>query len=358
MILLTFTSLITLSSARVLLLVASRGEAGHYAYNPSFAILLTELIKLVGTFSLRTWLRWAEPDAPRDSVEGGFVASWLPYSLPSLCYTASVNLEFYALETLDAPTSQVLASLRVIYTAAMAHFFLGRALNWRQALGVVVIVAGVAVSEGMKGLQVARDPNHNPVEGFSVLGCVAMMAAGVISALAGAIITRLLARDLEVSIHERNLKLYMFGVLFNLISSVAREGRGLWDKGPFHGFDAMVWLIVVIGAASGILISVALRHSGLLQEVFASVITTCIVGAFSFLFEGFKVTWQWVAGVATIAVGFFVYYVIGKRNEAERYEPVVDHDESILELCEELEFEDFESHHASDQKFIDKILNE
>jgi drug/metabolite transporter (DMT)-like permease len=116
----------------------------HYAYNIAAAVFMAELFKFV--FSVGYSLFLASRGEVNLAVEGPTWRTLALYMVPSTLYAFDNNLNFVALEYLSVPTIQTLASVKIVFSGLLSHFFLGRKLRRVQWVAIVALTVGVAVS--------------------------------------------------------------------------------------------------------------------------------------------------------------------------------------------------------------------
>ena len=74
--------------------------------------------------------------------------------VPALAYTVQGNLLFVALAHLEAPTYQVLAQGKTLFTALFSWFIIGRQLRASQWVALLLLVLGAsAAGQRSRGVQ-------------------------------------------------------------------------------------------------------------------------------------------------------------------------------------------------------------
>ena len=106
--------------------------------------LIAECLKLgISSFLLQKQLR-TSPD--KAHMTWG-LASHSLYVVPSILYLVQNNLQFVAMQFLDAPTYQILGNLKIVSTGVLFRVFLGRHLSRFQWIGLVLLMAGAATTQ-------------------------------------------------------------------------------------------------------------------------------------------------------------------------------------------------------------------
>lgn len=245
-------------------------------------------------------------------------------ALPAILYSLQNTLQYFAASNLDAATFSVTYQLKLVSTAMFGIFFLGKVLSARQwtslgmlAAGVIIVQIGAVSQQGsplsMKDLRDGvsfnsprsiwelRDAgnaaagqlnkrsatyegidedvaNANPRMNIT-LGLVAAVIACILSGIAGVYFERILkARESsKVSIWVRNVQLSFYSLWPLLFLGVLfMDGEHLQKTGFFTGYNWVVWLVVVLQAAGGILVALALEHSDSLTKSSVTSVATLI----------------------------------------------------------------------------------
>ena len=106
----------------------------HYAYLTGFAILLS--------FGQILFKKAAMTGQGRGFLES-FTNGWMIVAL--LSYIAATVLWIWILRTVPLSVAYPFAALAFILVPVAALFFFGEPLNWRHAMGGVLIVAGILI---------------------------------------------------------------------------------------------------------------------------------------------------------------------------------------------------------------------
>merc|ERR1712062_697257 len=156
-----------------------------------------------------------------------------------------------------------------------------------------------------------------------------MGLVGVLFALAGSTIAAssnvycewLVKQRPEESIHFQNMQLYFFGIVLNGATLVAKAVMD--PESPVHGpvglitgYDGWVWMIVLLGTANGIAISVALKFVDNLAVVFSHVLTVLIVAAVSAEWFSYTLSAPFLSGTGLVIVGLLAFHAADRSKES------------------------------------------
>ena len=256
-------SLVLQTTSIVLLMRYSRTRhvaGGGPAYSATAAVLMAEVLKLPvclfmtgrtvgGLVELRQLLRAEVLGNARDTVK---------CAVPALAFTMQGNLLFVALANLDAPTYQVVYQVKTVFTALFSRLILGRRLKESQWMALLLLcTGGVLVS----------DLNAKPAAVVSVAeqsmltGILAVLSAATLSASSSVYFEMMLKKQPASSASSasslwlRNIQLGLFALPLSAFGVLSKDGGVILEYGVLHGFDGVVWLIVVLNSAGGLLVA-------------------------------------------------------------------------------------------------------
>jgi len=280
-------------------------------YLTSTAIVTGEVVKTVVAFSA---IRF---DGSHDTLIAVVqdVASelchrdMLKMSVPGLLYLAQNNLLFIALSNLDAAVYQVTYQLKILTTAVCSMWMLGRVLNWLQIVALFLLAGGVAlVQYGELGS--SGPTTKHEEDGNTVLGLMCVLSACVSSAFAGVYLEVVFKKERKVSLWIRNVQLGLFGIGFGLLAiwfSPTQDRDIVVKDGFFRGYDAVVWIVVLVHAVGGLLIAAVIKYGDNILKGFATSISIILSSVFSVWLFSFKITPVFLAGSFLVVVAVVLY---------------------------------------------------
>lgn len=311
---------------------------GH-RYLPSTAVFLVELLK--GTVCLTISLYEVAASVPRSASATSMLSalgnaifsgdSW-KMALPAGLYTLANSLQYIGISNLDAATFHVTYQFKIIVTAVLSVVMLGKVLNGRQWLSLLLLMAGVAivslphddstslasshhtrvfiprsVNPLREHFEAAAPGNHltkrsatyegiiedemymnSPAMDASV-GLLAVLAVCVCSGWAGVYFEKIIKDSpAATSLWIRNVQLstyslfpaFFIGVLF-------LDGETVAKYGFFAGYNWVVVLAIVVQSLGGIVASFCLFYADNISKNFAVSISMVLSSLASFLFFGF-----------------------------------------------------------------------
>ena len=259
---------------------ASKLSNGTYPYNTFVIPLAVEVLKLLAASTMLAFQHVSQKFEASPTPIRGF---WR-YSIPAFCYFVSNNCMFYIIRHLGATTFQIMNNLKVLSTGVFMYVFLGRKLTWMQWKALVILTIGSMVT------QLSEETSHErtgaELNSLSI-GYVLVIVSAVASGAGGVFSEKLLKSkppaiaegvyQPEQSIHWQNVQLYVFGVMFGLISLRVGNVGASGSLHTFDGFNAFAYATVGTLAICGLLVSFILKYLDNVAKCFCSVISMLCV---------------------------------------------------------------------------------
>jgi UDP-sugar transporter A1/2/3 len=316
-------------------------------YHASTAVFLNEVLKLAISLTLALYEIMVSPEASQSTTILGIFEelasavftrdSW-KMAIPALLYTMQNSLQYFAAGNLDAATFQVTSQLKILTTAVFSVFLLGRVLDVRKWLSLVLLMVGVAVASypvGFSGETVltikelketlAPHPPRNiwnlkalgnaaagqlnkrsaTYEGIDEdfanqnprvqagIGLLALTTACILSGLAGVYFEKIL-KEPKKNVHTpsvwvRNVQLSFYSLWPALFIGVLfKDGEHIARDGFFAGYNSVVWTAVVMQALGGITVALVIKYADNIAKNFAtsfSIILSFLASVSLFDFE-------------------------------------------------------------------------
>ncbi|KAF9318058.1 hypothetical protein BG003_011845 [Podila horticola] len=227
----------------------------------------------------------------------------LLFAVPGAIYFFNNNLTFILLSLMPAPTYVVLSNLKILTTGLFSYWFLHRMLTKPQwiSLGILFFSTAISQVDLEKGLSLSISPQAFLL---MILFCSLSAAASVFSEYV------MKERFANESIHLQNMKLYMFGILFNgityLLTPTAPTDSGpagFWsDMAPIHFF------IILAYASLGLVTSAIIKFSGSITKVYASSMSMFFAALVSWMLLSDQLTVLFFVGCFGCCYALHLYY--------------------------------------------------
>ncbi len=303
---LTLLTLIIQNTASVVLTRVSRMSSGDKEmYSASVAVLMDELIKLIFCL-IMIFVAYR-----KEKKESSFfvflkvnvfkLESFLHIAVPAVCFAIQKNLIFIAVSNLDAATFQVAAQGKILTTALFSYLILNNELSRRQVFALFLLLFGVCLVQFEISQRASKssNPNDDPFIGF-----LAISGVCISSGFASVYFEWILKKSSSSGNHTQSqwydiwIKNFQLAILTGTPASIPVLLNENDIMNPFRGFTLLVWFVVLLSSAGGLLVALVIKYADNILKNFAS-------GIVSALFLGFNVTFGFVVG--TCFVIFAVY---------------------------------------------------
>ncbi|KAH8672678.1 udp-galactose transporter-like protein [Tricladium varicosporioides] len=354
--------------------------AGGHRYLTSTAVFLNEVIKLAVSLTIAMYdiSRTLPPSTPATVLfeqlyNSVFSGDGWKLAIPATLYTLQNSLQYVAVSNLDAVHFQILYQLKILTTALFSVTMLGRALNSKKWLALVLLTAGVAIVQlpthdssaysPIKDAQsrfyfprslhelgqisngavtVAQELTKRGVEGLSSglakrsatyegieedlgitkpimnysIGLSAVLIAAAISGLTGVYFEKVLKESTHsVTVWTRNVQLSFYSLFPALIFGVImKDGEEITANGFFVGYNWVVWTAIVFQALGGVLVAMCINYADNIAKNFATSISIILSFLFSVWFFDFRVTLNFIFGTAVVIFATYLYSGPDKRR--------------------------------------------
>mmetsp|Transcript_97629 Transcript_97629/g.304509 ORF Transcript_97629/g.304509 Transcript_97629/m.304509 type:complete len:383 (+) Transcript_97629:127-1275(+) len=268
-------------------------------YLTSTAVLAGEVVKTAVVLSVLAYQHGVcglQAVVSQDVFSGG--SQTARYAIPSVFYTLQNNLWYYSMSNLDPVTAAVTSQLKVISTAVFSMLILTKQLthlHW-SALGLLML--GLVIME--------VGPEAEDLGGGNYyLGLLSMVVACTSSGYAG-VYLELLFKQLNANVWTANLQLQLFCLPIAALALLS-DLPGLWDGGPFYGWNGITCVVVLLNALGGFVVSLTMKYADNILKTFAvsmSLVVNCIM---SWLFMSVTLTRQAITGVTLVIAATFLY---------------------------------------------------
>mmetsp|Transcript_21405 Transcript_21405/g.35418 ORF Transcript_21405/g.35418 Transcript_21405/m.35418 type:complete len:405 (-) Transcript_21405:68-1282(-) len=235
--------------------------------------------------------------------------------VPSLLYTIQNNLLYLALTNLDAATYQVCYQLKILTTAVFSALLLQRKFSPRKWASLVILTIGVAIVQvsgsGDKHAKTVADASHRFV------GLAAVLCAACTSGFAGVYFEKIL-KGSQTTLWLRNVQMGLPSIVIAFCTIYSKDGKAVAEHGMLGGFSSMVWTVVVVQAAGGLIVAVVVKYADNVLKVFAtsfSIIISCIISA---IFFEFHATMLFIVGAGLVVSATVMYSAPEGRSRTAR----------------------------------------
>jgi UDP-sugar transporter A1/2/3 len=277
-------------------------------YISSTAVVIAEILKLVISLAVFYVLdcdyRW---QSFYNSLHREFAVGYvdaLKLLVPSGLYVLQNNLLYVASSNLPAAVLQVLQQMKIITTAVLAEFILGKKHSTAQRLAVVALAGGVALVQ-----QSTAAGNSTAVTAGQDIftGVVCVSIACITSGFAG-VYFELVLKSSSTSVWIRNIEMALIGIAISLPACFIYDGDAISQNGFFHGYTWIVWLVVMLSAGGGLLVALVVKYADNILKGFATSASIIISVLFSSLYlEETSLSAPFVLGTTIVCAAAYIY---------------------------------------------------
>ena len=234
--------------------------------------------------------------------------------VPSLLYVAQNNLLLYGAQKLPPVIYLVCTQTKILTTAVLSRIFLATRLTLIQQTALLALAVGVVLVQ-RSGIS---DEHHGVAQsnegGDQVLGILALLLASLTSGAAGVTLEKIYKQhpaggSSVDSVWLRNFQLSLISIPFALAAIWAQDQSHISEKGFFSGYDSVVWGIVGLQTAGGIIIAFVMKHASNILKCLAIAISICCCATYSALTEQIVPSLSLVSGIFIVIFAVFAYSV-------------------------------------------------
>ncbi|KAK4502971.1 hypothetical protein PRZ48_006398 [Zasmidium cellare] len=335
-------------------------------YYASTAVFLSEIVKFSFFLSMALYEIATNPQTPDTSTvselsnalsKAVFTGDSWKLAIPAMLFTLQNSLQYVAASNLDAATFSVTYQLKIVSTAIFGIVFFGKILSLRKwmslglmAFGVVIVQMSCVSHEGRvlsikdlrdgvsfnaprsiwdmeaQGNEAAGRLNKRSAtyegidEDFAAaypkmngsVGLAAAVLACVLSGIACVYFERILKSKTKdsskASVWVRNVQLSFYSIWPALFLGVLfTDGEHISKTGFFTGCNWVVWLVILLQAAGGVLVALALSYADSMAKSLSTSVAAVITFLASALFLEFQTTLFYLVGTLATTAAAFIY---------------------------------------------------
>ena len=276
---------------------------GKYLYNPVSISFVVSAVKLIFSVSALWWTGRLPTVSQLEAVPREerrlFLKDTLKFGYPGLVYLVDDNLYFAVLHYLTPGEATLYSNVKVLTTAVALRLMLHKAVSKLQWSALCTLALGLTVSKTAAASFTAFSPGHVLIVLISVIGSTGDVYN-----------EKLLKASPATSIHLQNARLYLFSVVFNFVTMVAYHRRyAPAGKGsPYlHGWGWLQVLLVCVGAAQGLSLSVIFKFLDNIVKVEANAAGMVVTVLVSAVFFDRSLATGFYLGVGVVLNALFVY---------------------------------------------------
>lgn len=225
----------------------------------------------------------------------------LKMCVPSIIYALQNNLAFVALSNLDAATYQITYQLKIITTAMFMVVMIGKKINPKQWLAIVLLFGGVAMVQ-VESAQAKGDEKHyNYTKGLA-----AIIVSCLCSGFAGVYFEKVL-KGTETTLWIRNVQMYLFGILSGLVAVFTKDYHNVMEHGFLYGYNVYVFVIVGMASIGGLYTSIVVKYLDNIIKGFSTAVSIIMAALGSFLLFQKFFGYLFIGGSVLVMAAIYLY---------------------------------------------------
>ena len=197
---------------------------------------------------------------------------------------------------------QVSYQLKILTTAIFSVVMLRKELSRVQWGALLLLFSGVALVQLQPAKTNAADlAHHNALKGM-----IAVLVSCVMSGFAGVYFEKVL-KSTKQSLWIRNVQLGFIGLISGTFTVFLKDGDQIRENGFFHGYDWVVWTVVVLTSLGGLMVAVVVKYADNILKGFATsaaIVLSCLVSVYFF---DFVLSFQFVLGASMVMAAVYLY---------------------------------------------------
>ncbi|KZL64490.1 nucleotide-sugar transporter [Colletotrichum tofieldiae] len=271
-------------------------------YNPLTAVVFSDVLKLAISYIGLLWALPTEGATP-PKYAAGLLSLQKGHHLaliPAILYTVAAVSQATGAHNLSLLPYLMLSQVKLILTPIFGIFFLKQILNPLQWGSLILMTVGVVL------VQVGSDTNSlKPsvsVQGQNIaLGTFSMVVAGTCVASSGVYTESCLKASSNFLAYNAQLAGYSCGLA--LLGLILRSETGLKDF--FKGYNTFVWVLIVLQAIGGLIVSWCVRITSTVAKNYAQGLGFLAASVISLLSVSSRVEHLFFFGVLLMLWGVF-----------------------------------------------------
>lgn len=163
------------------------------------------------------------------------------------------------------------------------------------------------------GDQHSQGENNDESSHNRLVGLVAVLCAACTSGFSGVYFEKILKGSVT-SLWIRNVQMGLPSIVIAYLTVFFKDGEMVQQNGFLQGYTNLVWGVVVVQAAGGLVVAVVVKYADNVAKVFAtsfSIVVSCIVSAFLF---DFHPTFMFLLGASFVVSATVMYSSPDKKK--------------------------------------------
>merc|ERR1712166_474693 len=179
---------------------------------------------------------------------------------------------------------------------------------------------------------------HLPIQAFRIIPSCSRRRQGLWDAdsVFASVYTEKMLKQSTVSLWSRNVQLAFWSILTGGVALfMSGDGTKIIEGGLFQGYTPVVWLVVLLQGATGILVALVMKYADNIVKNFSVAMATVIATIASIPLFGTWPTTFFVIGMTLVFFSMWIYATNGATTSAAP--PRVETDSESQKLLQDME---------------------
>lgn len=300
-----YAALLVLMLQSSILILTMRKSRVDAKYSAATAVVMNEVLKIIICISKSCY-----DSGWRETLSETFGPGHWKLAIPAALYTLQNNLQYVAATNLEAATFQVTYQLKILTTAFFAVTILHKRLQLQQWLALLLLTLGVAVvqlpPDFFKGTASSATASKEGAR-TQVVGLMAVTIACILSGLAGIYFEKVLKKGSKnVSLWVCNIQLSFYSLFpAFFLGCLVQDYEHVTQKGFFFGYTTIVWCVIFLQAAGGIIVALVVKYADNILKNFATSLSILLSAVASYYLFGTPITAVFLLGATMVISSTF-----------------------------------------------------
>jgi UDP-galactose transporter len=186
---------------------------------------------------------------------------------------------------------------------------------------LIILTIGVAI------VQVSGSGDHHTHHAAEdhnrLVGLMAVLCAACTSGFSGVYFEKIL-KGSQTSLWLRNVQMGLPSIFIAFLTIYGKDSAAVAKNGFLGGYTPIVWTVVTVQAAGGLIVAVVVKYADNVLKVFAtsfSIVISCIISAFLF---DFRPTFMFLVGASLVVLATVMYSSPEKRKRRKPVLPMMN----------------------------------
>ncbi|KAI6651711.1 UDP-N-acetylglucosamine transporter [Oopsacas minuta] len=173
-------------------------------------------------------------------------------------------------------------------------------------VALFILFIGISFVQFDNFQQIATNENIDKSTNNPLIGFFAVLGATCLSGFVGVYVEKQL-KGVSASLWVKNIQLSFFGAIVAAFYIAVKDGSDIFIKGFFFGYTPIVFVVVIIQAAGGILVAAVIKYADNIVKGFATSIALVVSLIASIFIFAYTPTIYFLCGLVMVGSATYIY---------------------------------------------------